>query len=231
MFLEIHTIIIDYKKQNLDLDCLCKNVPGWKSFGPWIDKGEYLLCDAGFMHCFGGYYSDIFFMYDLFYEVNGKFTKFSKPECKILDFQSVLVFIMLCLGNYKNLTTKFQIIIKNQNIPDAHKEEIEKIRDELTKFVTEQKMTIEVVCDVLNIVDTRINEIMEAMKIFSQINKILREQHDVQFNDQEKDKIINILNHVEKIWDIPQLDHQTSTSILKILSELHEKITYIKFYQ
>lgn len=232
MFLEIHATIIDYKKQNLNLNQLCANIPGWKSFGEWIDKGDYISCVTGYMHCFGGYYYEIFSNYDLFCEINGEIIKFGKPESKIFDFPSALIFVMLCLGNYKNLTKKFQIIIKNQNILESHREEIEKIRNELIKFVSENNISVEIVYNILENVDIKINENVNLMKNFTQIGEGLKENmmknNNTPFNEQEKDTLFNILNDLQGMWDSPQIDHHVSLKILETLSKLHESIEYIK---
>lgn len=49
VFLETHVYILDYDKRYLNLTELFEDSPGWKQFGTWVDKGDYIECYSGWM--------------------------------------------------------------------------------------------------------------------------------------------------------------------------------------
>ncbi len=99
MFLEVHTMIVDYQKRYLNLDTLTKTFPGWKSFGDWIDKGDYIECTAGWMSCFAKHYNNIFSDYNLEYMVKGTIKKFKSSKNNVIDPGSALIYGLLLSTN------------------------------------------------------------------------------------------------------------------------------------
>jgi hypothetical protein len=101
MFLEIHTTIVDREKRYLDLNQMCGQFPGWKSFGQWIDKGNYIECCAGWMQCFSGFYHNLFVKYHLCYKnkENESIKKFVQAEQNITDPFSAMMYGFLSVAN------------------------------------------------------------------------------------------------------------------------------------
>jgi hypothetical protein len=68
MFLETHLMIIDYEKRYLDLEAVFPAGPGWRQFGQWEDKGDYIECFAGWTAMFGCTYHDRLSKLGLFHQ-------------------------------------------------------------------------------------------------------------------------------------------------------------------
>ena len=67
MALEIHTCINDYAKRYINLNEIFKSCHGWKHFGEWVDKGDYLECNAGYMALYANEYNRLMSEYHLKY--------------------------------------------------------------------------------------------------------------------------------------------------------------------
>lgn len=78
VFLETHVYILDYDKRYLNLTELFEDSPGWKQFGTWVDKGDYIECYSGWMSMFGCTYSNELSTYNLFYRTfDGSIAQFT----------------------------------------------------------------------------------------------------------------------------------------------------------
>lgn len=76
MFLETKLMIIDYEKRYLDLEALFPAGPGWRQFGQWEDKGDYIECFAGWTAMFGCTYHDRLTNLDFFIRAFGPTLRF-----------------------------------------------------------------------------------------------------------------------------------------------------------